>query len=76
MARFKYTWRLIGFGKYKEVKTEIKEPRENGYYWVRYNHKWVILEWYDSYWINGNEFLNDYDFDKIHEEKLSEPFYS
>lgn len=48
--RYKYSWELIGFGKYQEVKTEIKEPRENGFYYVRYQGRWMVAEWCSQGW--------------------------
>jgi hypothetical protein len=76
--RYKYSFKLIGFGKYEQVKEEIKEPRPNGYYWVKYQGQWLIAEYADRMWIFLGDIglMLDYHFDKIHEVKIEEPSYN
>lgn len=75
--RYKYTFKLVGFGKYEEIKEEIKEPREVGFYWVKFEGKWTIAEWLGERWYFLGDIgaMKDSFFDKIHEEILKEPVY-
>jgi hypothetical protein len=47
--------------------------RENGYYWVHHEGKWVIAEWDDeSWWVAAGDtwgYSDDY-FDEIDETKI------
>ena len=75
--RWKYEWQLIGFGKYKPTQNEIKGPRPDGYYWIRYQGKWQIAEWFNGQWVFLGDIglMNDRHFDKIHEEPIEQPPY-
>lgn len=79
MKRKMYTWRLIGFGKYERIETEIKEPRPNGFYWVKYleSNGWTVAEWHGDHWscLHDSGFLKDYNFDIIHEVPIEKPMY-
>lgn len=47
--------------------------RQNGYYWVVYNSKWTIAEYYGKYWglaFDENVFY-DHDFDEIDERPIT-----
>lgn len=51
------------------------KQRELGYYWVKYEGKWVVAEYYmnkffGTNWRNG---LLDSEFDLINETKLNPP---
>lgn len=73
--RYKYIFKLIGFGKYEEIKEEIKEPRPFGFYWVKANGQWTIVEWCEAGWIYLGDIglMKDEYFDKIYEFKIEEP---
>jgi hypothetical protein len=75
--RYKYSFNLIGFGKYEQVATEVKEPRPEGFYWVRYEGSWSIAEYHDGQWVFLHDIglMKDSSFDKIHEERIEEPGY-
>jgi len=75
--RYKYEFQLVGFGKYEPVKTEIKEQRSNGFYWVRYMDRWLPAEWVSNQWIFIDDIgiYSDANFDKIHEDRIEEPPY-
>lgn len=79
--RKQYSWRLIGFGKYERIETEIKEPRPAGFYWVKYSgcNGWTVAEWHgkDGYWsaLHDSAFLRDHNFDMIHEQPIEKPMY-
>ena len=81
MTRISYSWKLVGFGKYEEVKTEIMDPREPGFYWVKYQGQWMIAEWIESlqskkwFFLGDIGGMKDEHFDKIHEEKIESPWY-
>jgi len=46
--------------------------RENGFYWVKRDHEWVVLQWLNNEWlIPGTEFNEPDSFmDEIDENKL------
>jgi hypothetical protein len=75
--RKKYTFRLVGFGKYERIETEIKGPRPAGFYWVKYNgnNDWIIAEWTGEIWfcINDSASLKDFNFDMIYEYPIEPP---
>lgn len=77
--RYRYSFKLIGFGKYERVKEEIKEPRSPGSYWVKYldSEAWTVAEWDGSNWhaLHDSASLKDYNFELIHEEKVIPPQY-
>jgi len=75
--RVKHIFKLVGFGKYEISTEEIKEPRIDGFYWVLYEGRWTIAEWYLGDWIFlGDIGLNkDHHFDKIHEDRIEHPNY-
>lgn len=46
--------------------------RQEGYYWVKDNHYWIVCEW-DGYrwWAPGVEdYFKDSDFEEINENRL------
>jgi hypothetical protein len=75
--RYKHEFKLVGFGKYEILKTEIKEPRPEGFYWVKYYGQWMIAEWHECKWIFLGDIgmYTDDSFDKIHEAKIEKPMY-
>lgn len=46
--------------------------RENGFYWVRIDLDWIVVEWENNSWFKtGIEVaFNDNEFDQIIEEKI------
>lgn len=73
--RYKYSFKLIGFGKYERVSEEIKEPRPDGFYWVKEHGKWFIAEWFDGKWcfLGDIGLMKDSNFEIIYEERIAEP---
>lgn len=48
--------------------------REEGYYWVKYNGKWMIAEFWRSglWWLTGAlPHYNEEDFEEIDEKRLT-----
>lgn len=47
--------------------------RENGYYWVVFNGKWMVAEWCNTIWsIPGRyPYYFDYSFESIDEKRLT-----
>lgn len=70
-----YSYRLIGFGKYERIETEIKEPRPKGFYWVMYSGRLTVGEWHGDHWscMNDSASLKDYNFEMIYETPIQEP---
>jgi len=75
--RLKYSFKLIGFGKYEMVTTEIKEPRQDGFYWVKDSGRWTIAEYFKGKWMFLGDIglMKDEHFEKIHEIRIEEPGY-
>lgn len=53
--------------------------REQGFYWVKFNFKWEVAEWFtfmsSNHWLRaGSENTwSDKNFDEINETRISEP---
>lgn len=49
--------------------------REEGYYWVKYTHEWIVSQWDGESWWLGDMTLWDKEFDEIDERRItrSEP---
>jgi hypothetical protein len=75
--RLRYIFKLIAFGKYEMITEEIKEPREDGFYWVKHQGKWTIAEYFQDQWVFLGDIglMKDEHFDKIHEDRIEEPGY-
>ncbi len=60
--------------KYESGKNKLMEnrTREEGYYWVKYTHEWIVAEWFNGEWtlFNAMSSCLDSDFDEIDENRI------
>lgn len=45
--------------------------REEGYYWVKYTHEWIVSQWDGESWWLGDMTLWDKEFDEIDERRIT-----